>query len=33
MKNMNCPSHGVHAEPVQRRPARPRGALRLAARP
>ena len=30
---MNRPSHGVHAQPVQRRPARPRGVLPLAARP
>ena len=30
-KNMNHPSHGVHAQPVQRR--RPRGALPLATRP
>jgi hypothetical protein len=32
-KDMNRPSHGVHAQPVQRRPARPRGVLPLAARP
>jgi hypothetical protein len=32
-KDMNCPSHGVHAHPVQRRHARPRGVLPLVARP
>jgi hypothetical protein len=32
-KDMNCPSHGVHAQPVQRHPGRPRGVLPLAARP
>jgi hypothetical protein len=31
-KDMNCPSHGVHAQPVQRRPGRPRGVLPLAAK-
>jgi hypothetical protein len=31
-KNMNCRFHGVHAKPVQRRPARPRGTLPLATR-
>jgi hypothetical protein len=30
---MNRPSHGLHARPVQRHPARPRGVLPLAARP
>jgi hypothetical protein len=30
---MNCPSHGVHAQPVQRRHARLIGALPLAAMP
>jgi hypothetical protein len=30
---MNCLSHGVHDLPVQRRLARPRGALSLTARP
>jgi hypothetical protein len=30
---MNRPCHGVHAQPIQRRPARPIGALPLAARP
>jgi hypothetical protein len=29
---MNRPSHGVHAQPVQRRPGRPKGVLPLAAR-
>jgi hypothetical protein len=29
---MNRPSHGVHAQLVQRRPGRPRGVLPLAAR-
>jgi hypothetical protein len=33
MKDMNRPSHSVHAQPVQRRPRRPRGVLPLAARP
>jgi hypothetical protein len=33
MKDMNRPSHGVHAQPVQRCPSRPRGALTLAVRP
>jgi hypothetical protein len=32
-KDMNRPSHGVHAQPVQRRPRRPSGVLPLAARP
>jgi hypothetical protein len=32
-KDMNHPSHGVHAQLVQRRPRRPRGVLPLAARP
>jgi hypothetical protein len=32
-KDMNRPSHGVHAQPVQRRPVRPRGVLPLDARP
>jgi hypothetical protein len=32
-KDMNRPSHGVHAQPVQRCPARPRGVLPMAARP
>jgi hypothetical protein len=32
-KDMNRPSHGVHAQSIQRRPARPIGVLRLAARP
>jgi hypothetical protein len=32
-KDMNRPSHGVHAQPVQRRPTRPRGVFPLAARP
>jgi hypothetical protein len=32
-KDMNRPSHGVHAQPVERRPTRPRGVLLLAARP
>jgi hypothetical protein len=31
-KDMNRPSHGVHAQPVQRRPARPRGVLPLVTR-
>jgi hypothetical protein len=31
-KDMNHPSHGVHAQPVQRRPGRPRGVLPLVAR-
>jgi hypothetical protein len=31
-KNMNRPSHGVHAQPIQRHPARPRGVVPLAAR-
>jgi hypothetical protein len=30
---MNRPSHGVHAQSVQRRPRSPRGVLPLAARP
>jgi hypothetical protein len=30
---MNNPSHGVHDLPIQRRPARPRGALPHAPRP
>ena len=30
---MNHPSHGVHAQPIQIRPMRPRGALPLTARP
>jgi hypothetical protein len=32
-KDMNRPSHGVHAQPIQRRHGRPRGVLPLAARP
>jgi hypothetical protein len=32
-ENMKCLSHGVHDPPVQRQPARPRGASPLAARP
>jgi hypothetical protein len=32
-KNMNHPSLGVHAQPIQRRPTRPRGVLLLVARP
>jgi hypothetical protein len=32
-KNMNRLSHGVHAQPIQRCPARPRSDLPLAARP
>jgi hypothetical protein len=32
-ENMNHPFHGVHAQLVQIRPMRPRGALPLAARP
>jgi hypothetical protein len=32
-KNMNRPSHGIHAQPVQRHSARPRGVLPLTARP
>jgi hypothetical protein len=30
---MNRPSHGVHAQPAQRRPMRPRGVLPFTARP
>jgi hypothetical protein len=33
IKNMNRPYHGFHDLPIQRRPARPRGALSPAARP
>jgi hypothetical protein len=32
-KDMNSPSHGVHDQPVQRRPARPRGVLPLTTKP